>query len=215
MFPNTPLSEFTGHFHNAYAKWERTGYFSEPLYVRLPPIVTKLTKSTILQAQATGDNVFHWDEHGMVTCRISATGLMDAPFFGGNSSDIVTDSPPPGDYGKPPAPSDPIIDALPVNLEENTACEHPLEEAVATRKVTPGWPNDAGFPTHAVTIRVVVAISHDGRADDAWVQDPSGYPDFDRAALNAAANSTYRAAREMCVPTPGYYLYIVTFAPRP
>lgn len=210
-FDETPLVEFIAHFHDAYAKWQRTEYLSRPFFVRFPPAVTTSTQWSVLAAQSTGDTAFHWDERGMVTCKLTASGVRtDAT--SSTTSYVVADTAPPSGYRQPPTSSDTVIDAVPVKLEQSSSCQTPYEDAVATRKVTPTWPKGVGRPQHDVTVQVLVAISHDGRPDDAWIVAPSGFAEFDHQALSAAANSTYRAAREFCFPAPGYYLYVVTFS---
>jgi hypothetical protein len=124
---------------------------------------------------------------------------------------VIADVPPPYDLSKLPEPPNVIIDAAPATLDQGVACNQPFDAAVATRKVIPPWPDGIGPPSHDVTVIVVVAVSHDGRPDDAWVLEPTGTQQFDSMAVAAAANSTYRAARAFCSPAPGYYIYVVTY----
>jgi hypothetical protein len=210
VFPETRIAEFDESLHNEYASWKHTSYLSPSVYVRFPSVVQKVTRWAVLAAQSTGDGVFHWDEKGMVTCKLTISHWPD-PMFDRGGTGIVNDTPVPKAL-LPKMPSMVGIDAVPANVDPSASCEHPDENAVATRKITPTWPPGLGAPNHPVTIRVMVAVSRDGPPDEAWVYDPSGVSEFDRGALSAALNSTYRAGREFCFPAPGYYMYVVTFA---
>jgi len=58
-----------------------------------------------------------------------------------------------------------------------------------------------------------VAVNADGGLASAWIYQPSGSRQADRAALEAAEASRYRAGTALCAPAPGIYMFRVTFAP--
>lgn len=216
-FPSTPLVHYEQRYHNAYTKWQRDIYVSPVLFVRFPIDAGAVTGMWVLKAQATGDTIFKWDERGAVTCKLTPSAAqLGTPRETRRSppstpSTAIDDSPSPYDLEAVPSASDVIIHADPATLAPTAQCASPFETATATSKITPPWPSGVLPAFHPTTVMVEVAVSHDGRPDDAWVFQPSGVSEFDAMALAAATASTYRAPRAFCQPAPGFYLFVVTF----
>jgi len=55
----------------------------------------------------------------------------------------------------------------------------------------PGFPNDVVRADRALRQRIEFTIGADGRVKDAQVTQPSGFPDYDRAMLQALGQCTY------------------------
>jgi hypothetical protein len=211
-FPMTGLVPVEQRFHNADTRWQRDDYFSRPLYVQFPSSVSETLRWSVLAARSSGDKVFHWDDRGNVTCKFDATGSptvrLDA------HTGIVADTPPPYDLTQPPSPSDVVIVPTPADFAQSVTCDQPFEDATSTNALTPSWPSWFGVLSHPVTVAVIVALSHDGQADDAWVLEPSGLQELDVRAVDAAKHSSYKAARVFCLPAPGYFIFLVRYGGR-
>jgi TonB family protein len=93
-------------------------------------------------------------------------------------------------------------------------CAVPFADAFVSHAENPDYPvqlRNAGVPA-SVTV-VEVGVSATGTIDDAWIYVPSGYAQFDGAALLSAKNSTYHPARSFCQDVPGQYLFRAEFSP--
>ena len=94
------------------------------------------------------------------------------------------------------------------------ACANPYQEATATNPVTPDYPDqarEAGMGK--VVVNVVVSLSASGAPTAADVQNSSGNGSIDRAAKQAAMQSTYAPKLQNCVGVPSQYIYTITFDP--
>lgn len=94
------------------------------------------------------------------------------------------------------------------------ACANPYQDAQATQKVTPDYPDAARESGMGkVEVNVVVSLSASGTVTGATVQNPSGSMAMDQAATMAAKQSVYTPKLENCQPVASQYIYTVTFDP--
>ncbi len=94
------------------------------------------------------------------------------------------------------------------------ACANPMQEATATQSVTPDYPENAREQgLGRVEVNVVVSLSASGAPTSATVQNTSGNMEMDRAARQAAMQSTYSPKVVNCQPVPSQYIYHITFDP--
>lgn len=80
--------------------------------------------------------------------------------------------------------------------------------------VQPSYP-DSAKSLHLGTELVVTEVRVDaqGVVQSVRIRQSSGVDSMDRAALKAAAESTYAPAEKNCVPVAGTYIFRVTFDP--
>lgn len=214
-FTDTRIAAYDEHYHNAYIHWSRTEYYSPVMYVRFPQNA-RLIRWTVLQAQSSGDKVFHWDQKGAVTCRLQTSDAenVESPETSAPSAlGAIREGPAPYDLLRAPGPSDAMLTPAAADVTANTQCSKPFDAVVATTKLSPRLPANVGGLNQALMTIVEVAVSADGAPDDAWIYQPSGVPALDDAVLAAARGSTYRAARSFCEPSPGFYRFVITFQP--
>lgn len=174
--------------------------FPQPVHIR---------RTWIVSARAQADPYFGWEVKGTVTCAPPDFATMFGP-----NPDKIERTPRPSD--PTPAPAPPTATAVPMAAPSPAAtCDHPFVAAKVTAASQPVFPQavkDEGFSQYAVS-EIYVAIDKTGKLADAWVFASSGYPELDRAALDAAKRSRYAAPISYCQPVYGTYLFRADFAP--
>lgn len=103
----------------------------------------------------------------------------------------------------PPAPAQPSATPKP-------ACSAPDVDARAVDVVQPETPPDA--PGIAVRASVRVDLDANGDVTHAAIDTPTGYPQLDRAAIDAARQTRYEPEKRDCKSVPGSYLFMVDFS---
>jgi periplasmic protein TonB len=101
--------------------------------------------------------------------------------------------------------------ASPAPTPTKPACAVPNAPAVATNKVTPDMPEIARQMGASGTAQVKVTLDANGNVTAASIQTSTHNAALDKAAVQAAQQSKYKAEIDNCVPTAGNYLYVVTF----
>jgi hypothetical protein len=209
-FANAALAPDVAHYQTAYDHYDRTFFYSKPLYVRFPA-GEKLVRWWVSEASATGDSVFSWDAKGDVTC-LPEPGTDYRPE--GESTE-ATRTNPVAEIPWPDPSEIAAVGATPMSAPQGmTACDKPFSPAVGIHIVHPEWPT--GFsrtsaPHAELTTKIAIALNADSTVADTWVVQPTGVPELDIAALNAAHNSKYRAGTALCRPAAGTYLFVSTF----
>ncbi|MBV9232878.1 MAG: hypothetical protein JO030_02440 [Candidatus Eremiobacteraeota bacterium] len=195
------------HFQSSTVRFDRVLYHTKPLYVKIPQ-GERIVRWWIYDATATGDAKFGWDKRGDVTCFPPPEGktqippLADAPKRVNASNDLA----------QPPGPADTILAVStippPPDISE---CTEPFVPARVVHAVEPQWPSSVPRLSATVASEIEVAINADGSLAGAWVYTPSGFPDLDIAALNAAELSKFHGGIALCKPAPGTYLFRALF----
>lgn len=111
----------------------------------------------------------------------------------------------------PPAPNSAIATAVVASIPGPLDCKEPFLAAVATHPVTPTVPLAMQDDRYRGVVLVEIAVNANDKLDDAWVYSPSGYREFDEAALKAARKSSYKAGRSFCSAAAGSYLFRFDF----
>lgn len=178
---------------------------SPELSVTFPEAVN-VTRAWVTAAKTQGDETFGWDARGAIPC--------DPPDFDpGRPSNVITKRTP-ASNDPTPAPAPPPAVATPITSPfPDVNCEHPFVAATVTHAVQPVFPGivaQEGFGGMATT-EVYIALDRTGQLKDAWIFAKSGYPQFDRAALDAAKKSSYKGAISYCRPVTGWYLFRAAF----
>jgi len=216
-FPQTPIVHYLYEYHTPYmAHGQRDAYYSQNLYVRFPAGVTRLLYWSVLNAHATGDAVFDWDQEGRMTCAFVAKGGASASSSEDARFTVTRDSPPAFDLWRLPSDSDMVLTAVLASddLAPTADCAQPFTNATPTKLVTPSVPMALSRTlTVPVRAQVELAISKDGKPDDAWIFISSGSAIFDALAVAAARESTFLPATAFCKDAPGFFLYSVVASP--
>jgi protein TonB len=89
------------------------------------------------------------------------------------------------------------------------ACSAPDIPAKAVEAISPQAPPDAQSSNAVAKIKVDLDAS--GNVVGTSVYESTGYPQLDRAALDAARESRYAPEEKNCKNMPGSYLFTVTF----
>lgn len=110
-----------------------------------------------------------------------------------------------------PAPSTaqslpPSLRALVTAYNGNASCRNPDEDAMVKFQAQPNVPNG----THSGWASVRVTVAPDGKVTKTVVADSSGDPAIRKAALSAAARSTFSPKMVNCKPVAGTYLFRFT-----
>lgn len=179
---------------------------SPELSVAFPQPLNVL-RAWVALARTHGDQIFKWDERGMVLC-----DPADFAGYGGRSKSTRA-----VDAGDPtPAPPPPAALATATdNPFPNAKCDHPFTAARVWNAIRPDFPDfvrNMGL-SQAVTSVVYVAVDPNGKLSDAWLFGSSGYPALDKAAITAAKRSSYTAAKSYCRSVGGVYLFRADFEP--
>jgi hypothetical protein len=206
QFVNVNVLKNVMQFKSSTVKFDRALYYSQPLYIQLPA-GERLQRWWVVDAATSGEKTFGWDARGDVACSPQPGGDTKVPPV----TPVATALNPDTSLEVPPGAGDAIL--APKRIEEPqgmTACATPFVAATVTRAVTPAYPADLYLDATVVS-QVKIAITADGKIADAWIYVPTGFPQLDIAAMDAAKNSTYRGGVALCKPSPGYYLFTVTY----
>jgi hypothetical protein len=207
QFINANVLKNVGHFKSSTVKFDRTTYDSKPLYIQFPP-GERLLRWWVVDAATSGEKVFGWDARGDVQCSPEPGGDPSyAPSLDSLALLLNRDT----SIEMPPGAGDVIL--APEHIAEPqgmTACAKPFVPASVTHAVSPTYPTDLDLDGTVVS-EVKIAVTADGKIADAWVYQPTGFPQLDIAAINAAKNSAYRGGIALCKPSPGYYIFTVTY----
>jgi len=111
----------------------------------------------------------------------------------------------------PPAPTAGPSTATPAPTPTKAACAVPNAKAVATNPVTPDMPEIARQMGATGTARVQVSLDASGNVTAAKIATSTHNSALDKAAIQAAQQSKYKPDIVNCVPTPGDYIFVVTF----
>jgi protein TonB len=101
--------------------------------------------------------------------------------------------------------------AAPTPAPTKPQCANPNVDALAVDKVTPEMPEIARQMGATGTAQIKVSLDENGKVMDVAVYRSTNNKALDKAALDAARQSRYRAELRNCLPTAGNYLYTVTF----
>ncbi len=206
-FPSVRLTEQTLHMRGRTSVYTRMVFRSPALYVRFPHPVT-VQYLYVGDAQARGDRIFGWDAKGDVTCQAPAgIGVRNTPMHA--HPDTLIDAK--HVLQAPPGPNDVVATAAIASAPGPLDCKVPFQYAVATHPVVPDVPLAMQDGRYRGVVKIEIAVGANGSLDDAWVYSPSGYRDFDEAALSAVRKSTFKAGRSFCSAEPGLYLFRVNF----
>lgn len=92
-------------------------------------------------------------------------------------------------------------------------CANPNHEATVTNQATASYPQSAqDLNLGTVNVTVVVSLTANGSLTDAKIQQSGNNFAIDRAALEAARNSSYAPKVVNCVPVASKYIFAVTFS---
>ncbi|HEY1729462.1 MAG TPA: TonB family protein [Candidatus Baltobacteraceae bacterium] len=111
----------------------------------------------------------------------------------------------------PPAPTAGPATATAAPTPTKPACAVPNAAARATQKVVPDMPEIARQMGASGTAQVKVTLDANGNVTAATIATSTHNSALDKAAVQAAQQSKYQPDIVNCVPTPGSYLYVVTF----
>jgi len=216
--PQLPMKATAQTYKTPFIEWTRNEFYSPVMYIQFPDTVTVVQRLGVREAQTSGEQVLNWDAQGSVTCKFQSldrsTDVRDSSSTPSDELSPVRVSELPYNILAPPAAAATFLAPLATQVAFTTDCAQPFAGAVATRKVTPTYPVGLSA-NHPIRVMVEVALSTDGKLDDAWIWQPSGSAGFDFQTLEAARTSRYEAARAFCQSVPGYYLYVVTFSAGP
>lgn len=196
-FTSVPLAETDVQGDDGGILYTRHPYRSHTLYIAVPNAGGVLA-AFIVQAQATGDPSYGWDQRGMVACdppwdpkpRLASNLRGEA---------IVALS--------PPQLSSPVLTAQRIDPPSGMSlnCAHPFEPVKKTSQANAEFDAaDLGVRGRFV-VYVRVAVNDHGGVDGAWPIVSSGYPEYDRALVLQERRSTFEPARSFCAPVRGYY----------
>jgi TonB family protein len=85
-------------------------------------------------------------------------------------------------------------------------------DATVAVQAQPEFPDEVRGKVHEAQVSISVDIAASGKLHRAVVEQSSGFPALDTAALTAALHSTYSPARRNCKNVPGTYDFKVTFS---
>lgn len=174
--------------------------FPQPVRVRYVWVETATTH---------GDQAFHWDARGTVTCDPADFADLNAP-----SPNLTQRTPDAGDPTPAPAPVTAAATATVAPFAPPT-CDEPFLVATVTKAEAPEYPRslEKDGPDEEKISVVYVAVNARGQLADAWLFKSSGYPAMDQEALVAAKRSQYAAPVSFCRPVGGTYLFRADFDP--
>jgi TonB family protein len=209
-FPATPLAEVEEKWQASSRDFSRRSFRSAVFFVKfLTPV--SVISAFVSDGQTTGETVLGWDAKGNQHC------------LGGADQETATSRPRStrsfGMLNPPTAPKEipegaVVLSAIPMGAPGDVSCPKPFATASVSSFVAVSYPQDLGAMLHESGAALVeVAVSATGALDDAWIFVPSGSTQFDKAAVQAARNSTYRPARSFCQNAPGRYLFRAEFQP--
>jgi hypothetical protein len=195
-FSAVSLTQTVVHGNDGGILYTRRPYRSSSLYITVPNAGGVLA-AFIVQAQATNDPSYGWDQRGMVAC--------DPPY-----------NPEPGPgvslRGEPivleqPQPASLVLKAqhvdAPAGLSLN--CAHPFAPPHKTSQA------NSELETHDLGVRgkfvayIRVAVNDHGGVDGAWPVVSSGYPEYDQALVLQERRSTFEPARSFCTAVRSYF----------
>ncbi len=206
-FPSVALTQQTLHMRGRTSAYTRSVFWSPVLYVRFPHPVT-VQYMYVGDAQSSGDQIFGWDARGDVTCQAPAgIGMSNNPLHINPDTDIDAKHA----LQAPPGPSAAVAPAAVAGVPGPLDCKEPFLGAVATHYAQPDVPLAMQDDRYRGVVLVEIAVGADDKLDDAWVSSPSGYREFDEAALKAVRKSRYKAGRSFCSAAPGFYLFRLDF----
>ncbi len=208
--PATSLHEKDEHYSSPSATFIKRTWVSPIMYMKFPSHFT-ISHAWVYSAQSTGDD-FGWSKMGLVVCQPAsgARSVSVAPQGQLAKLDPKDEDP----ISAPPGAGAVIISADRSSPLKKSDCATPFRDATATKTFSPDYPNaERGRVGINVTSTIQVSINADGSLADAWVYYPSGFPDFDDAALQGARLSKYESGIAYCEPVPGLFLFHVTFSP--
>jgi TonB family protein len=208
--PATSLHEKDEHYTSPSASFIKRTWVSPMMYLKFPSRFT-ISHAWVYSAQSTGDD-FGWSKMGLVLCSpASGSRSVSAP----PQAQVAKLDPKDFDpLSAPPGAGAMIITADRSSPLKKSDCATPFRDAAATKSFSPDYPNgERGRVAINVTSTIEVSINADGSLADAWVFYPSGFPDFDEAALQGARLSKYESGIAYCEPVPGLFLFHVTFSP--
>jgi hypothetical protein len=196
-FSAVPLAQTEVHGNDGGILYTRHPYRSSTLYVTLPNADGVLA-AFIVQAQATDDPSYGWDQRGMVAC--------DPPYNPKPGLGMMLRGEPIVALGQP-QPTSIVMRAqkIPAPSGLSLDCPHPF---AAPRKTSQADvelnPNDLGVRGRFVAY-IRVAVNEHGGVDGAWPIVSSGYPEFDRALVLQERRSTFEPARSFCVAVRSFH----------
>ena len=200
--PSTTLQAKERHYDSPSASFVKRNWISPIMYLKFPTAVN-IAHSWVYSAQTIGDD-FGWSKMGVVSCQPFAGARAPNPPLAPQV--VRLDPKDVDDLSIPPGPGSTIVAVTKSKPLKQAHCATPFQDATATRTVRPEYPMMARRPAIDVTSTIQVAINADGSPADAWVFYPSGFPQFDDAAIQAARQSKYRAGIAYCEAVPGLYL---------
>jgi hypothetical protein len=216
-FANVQVLPDLAHYQNDAVRFDRNEYHSKPLYLQLPA-GEKVLRWWVTDAAATGDAVFNWDAKGAVKCAPQGqVEIVDGAASGKGAAlhytSDVTRTNPLHDLEQLPAAGDAVLVATATDAPAGlTGCKDPFKAAYVTYAFRPHWPEGLKIGAE-ITTKIAVAVNADGSIADAWVYQPTGFPEADNEALRSARFSKYHAGTALCQPAPGTYLFSATFQP--
>jgi len=95
-------------------------------------------------------------------------------------------------------------------------CTHPFRQARVERVTAPNYPRAAAAEGeyYELAVAVRVELGRKGQVVGLGFESPSGRRLFDGNALYAASQTTYSPKIGLCLPVPGYYIFMAQYAPR-
>lgn len=102
--------------------------------------------------------------------------------------------------------------AVPVGASQQMFTDPCNHDAVVAAPVQPAFPKVPGL-WRTVQVQERISLDAAGRVVDHNIIQSSGYDALDKAAVNAALESTYLPKIRGCEPTAGWYFFNVTFDP--
>ncbi len=210
QFPSTAIAQRGYQYSGAFGNLSRTGYESDPLYVRFPS-PTKVDAVYVAHAQTHGETDFGWDAKGDYARfpEPQRVPTVDIAMFG-----MTTVRSPRTALAAPPEPQAPIALASPAAPPGSPSCDQPNTYAVVAKPMSPDFPMDERTRRTPAMSIIAVVIDAAGQLTDSWVYLSSGSPSFDAVAMQAARESTYRPGRMLCQPVGGEYFFRAEFRPK-
>jgi hypothetical protein len=179
---------------------------ASPTLAVIFPVALTIRHAWVVSAEARGDPTLRWSAMGVSPC--------DVPAF-----DRATDVDPPTNAALAPTPSALYAPAVATPTPapfEVADCDRAFAAATVLKPVQPVLTRTYmdEIPPDGYTAFVRVTLDPDGRLIDVSIYASSGYTAWDRAALRAAALSTYTGAVSYCRPVYGEYLFGANYRPR-
>jgi TonB family protein len=208
-FPLIPLAQRRYEYTGQYGDLSRTGYESDPLYVRFPAVVT-VDAVYVVQAQTQGEHDFGWDGKGEFTCfpdpeRVPIKEPVAAGMTVAHSPRLA--------LAASPSPQASIAVASPAAPPDSPSCDEPFAPAGVTKPMSPDYPQEERNRRTPGMAVVEVVINAAGQLTDSWLYLSSGSATIDASAVQAANESTYHAGRMFCRAVGGQYLFVARYFP--